>query len=134
MLELTESMLLGAEEETIKRMDAIKKLGIQLALDDFGTGYSSFSTLCDFPLDIVKLDQSYISTLESNDKAKTLVRSIINMSQELGLTTVAEGVETASQLRKLKVWNIDEIQGFYFYKPMSKQEVFDNLLGGKDMR
>lgn len=134
VLELTESMLLGAEEETIKRMDAIKKLGIQLALDDFGTGYSSFSTLCDFPLDIVKLDQSYISTLESNDKAKTLVRSIINMSQELGLTTVAEGVETASQLRKLKVWNIDEIQGFYFYKPMSKQEVFDNLLGGKDMR
>jgi EAL domain-containing protein (putative c-di-GMP-specific phosphodiesterase class I) len=97
------------------------------ALDDFGTGYSSFSTLCTFPLDIVKLDKSYIDQIESNDRAKSLVRNISNMAQELGLTTVAEGVETASQVRRLKSWNIEEIQGYYFYKPMPSQQVFDLL-------
>lgn len=109
---------MGVEEETLQRMDAIKALGVQLALDDFGTGYSSFSSLCNFPLDIVKLDKSYIDGLDTNEKAKSLIRNIISMSQELGLTTVAEGVENASQLRKLNVWNVDEIQGYYFYKPM----------------
>ncbi|EKO3367751.1 EAL domain-containing protein [Vibrio fluvialis] len=118
VLELTESILMGVEEETLQRMDAIKALGVQLALDDFGTGYSSFSSLCNFPLDIVKLDKSYIDGLDTNEKAKSLIRNIISMSQELGLTTVAEGVENASQLRKLNVWNVDEIQGYYFYKPM----------------
>lgn len=121
-IELTESMLMGVETETINRMNEIKKLGVQLALDDFGTGYASFSTLCSFPLDVVKLDKSYIDQVETNDRAKTLLRSIANMAHELGLATVAEGVETASQVRKLKVWNIDEIQGYYFYKPMSEED------------
>lgn len=127
VLEMTESILLGSEQDTIARMARIKQLGIQLALDDFGTGYSSFSSLCDFPLDIVKLDRSYIVQLENNEKAKTLVRNILHMSQELGLTTVAEGVETASQLRKLRVWHVDEIQGYYFYKPMPEQELLAKL-------
>ncbi|MBA5763827.1 EAL domain-containing protein [Vibrio sp. 404] len=122
VLELTESMLMGVETETIHRMNEIKKLGVQLALDDFGTGYASFGTLCAFPLDVVKLDKSYIDQVETNDRAKTLLRSIANMAHELGLATVAEGVETSSQVRKLKVWNIDEIQGYYFHKPMSKED------------
>lgn len=122
VLELTESMLMGVEAETINRMNEIKQLGVQLALDDFGTGYASFSTLCSFPLDIVKLDKSYIDQIENNERAKTLLRSIANMAQDLGLTTVAEGVETSSQVNQLKEWNIDEIQGFYFYKPMNRQE------------
>lgn len=127
VVELTESILLGAEDDIIERMDTIKSLGVQLALDDFGTGYSSFSSLCNFPLDIIKLDKSYIDNLEINDKAKSLVRNIIHMSQELGMTTVAEGVETASQLRKLNVWNVDEIQGYYFFKPMDKQQALDKF-------
>lgn len=130
VLELTESILLGTEDEIIERMDVIKSLGVQLALDDFGTGYSSFSSLCNFPLDIVKLDKSYIDSLESNDKAKSLVRNIIHMSQELGMTTVAEGVENASQLRKLNVWNVDEIQGYYFFKPMDKETILDRFTRG----
>lgn len=121
VLELTESILLGVEEETQQRMEAVKAQGVQLALDDFGTGYSSFSSLCNFPLDIVKLDKSYIDRLETNEKAKSLIRNIIHMSQELGLTTVAEGVENGAQLRKLNVWNVDEIQGYYFYKPMDAE-------------
>ncbi|WP_168174096.1 EAL domain-containing protein [Salinivibrio sp. YCSC6] len=127
VLEVTESILLGADKETIKRMHALKALGVQLALDDFGTGYSSFSSLCNFPLDIVKLDKSYMSEIETNDKAKTLVRSIINMAQELGMTTVAEGVETASQLRIVNVWRVDEIQGFYFFKPMSAEQALNTF-------
>lgn len=127
VLELTESILLGAEDEIVERMEAIKSLGVQLALDDFGTGYSSFSSLCNFPLDIIKLDKSYIDDLDVNDKAKTLVRNIIHMSQELGMTTVAEGVETASQLRKLNVWNVDEIQGYYFFKPMDKHQALEKF-------
>ncbi|ELM6648526.1 EAL domain-containing protein [Vibrio vulnificus] len=122
VIEITESTLLGIESETLERTKEIKSLGIQLALDDFGTGYSSFSTLCSFPLDIVKLDKSYIDQLENNDRARTLIRSIASMAKELGLTTVAEGVETASQLRKLKIWHVDEIQGYYFYKPMPESE------------
>ncbi|WP_246201063.1 bifunctional diguanylate cyclase/phosphodiesterase [Vibrio ziniensis] len=127
VLELTESILLGSEEEIIDRMDVIKSLGVQLALDDFGTGYSSFSSLCNFPLDIIKLDKSYIDALETNDKAKSLVRNIIHMSQELGMTTVAEGVENASQLRKLNVWNVDEVQGYYFFKPMDKESALEKF-------
>lgn len=124
VVEMTESMLMGVETEVISRMEEIKSLGIQLALDDFGTGYSSFSTLCSFPLDIVKLDKSYIDQLDQNERAKILIRNIVKMAQELGLTTVAEGVETASQVRKLRNWNIEEIQGFYFYKPMPVEEAF----------
>ncbi len=127
VIEITESMLMGVEAETIHRINEVKQLGIQLALDDFGTGYASFSSLCSFPLDIVKLDKSYIDQIETNDRAKTLVRNIASMAQELGLTIVAEGVETASQVRKLKVWNIDELQGFYFYKSMPKQDILDQF-------
>ncbi len=127
ILEMTESILLGSEGEIVERMEEVKSLGVQLALDDFGTGYSSFSSLCDFPLDIIKLDKSYIDNLDTNDKAKSLVRNIIHMSQELGMTTVAEGVETASQLRKLNVWNVDEIQGYYFFKPMDKERALEKF-------
>ncbi|MDV6249927.1 EAL domain-containing protein [Vibrio sp. EA2] len=129
VLEITESMLVGSETESINCINEIKRLGVQLALDDFGTGYSSFSSICNFPLDIVKLDKSYIDEIERNDRAKTLVRNIVSMSQELGLTIVAEGVETASQVRKLKVWNINDLQGFYFYKPMKKDEALEKFSG-----
>ncbi|NVD06583.1 EAL domain-containing protein [Vibrio sp. JPW-9-11-11] len=123
VIELTESILMGPESEVVALMDEIKAQGVLFALDDFGTGYSSFTTLCSYPLDIVKLDKSYIDQLANNDRAKSLVRHIANMAQELGLTTVAEGVETASQLRKLRNWNIEEIQGYYFYKPMPAEDI-----------
>lgn len=123
VVEITESMLVGAEEEVIERMKTIRELGVALALDDFGTGFASLGTLCSYPLDIVKLDRSYIMQLEHNEKAKVLVRNVAAMAKELGLGIVAEGVETASQHRKLKVWKIDEIQGYLFYKPMSGEEI-----------
>ncbi|WP_345775790.1 EAL domain-containing protein [Vibrio sp. 99-8-1] len=127
VIEITESMLMGIEDEIISLMEELKSFGILFALDDFGTGYSSFSTLCSFPLDIVKLDKSYIDQLETNDRAKSLVKNIAKMAQELGLTTVAEGVETASQVRKLCSWNIEEIQGYHFYRPMPESKIMDIL-------
>ncbi|MGY0614841.1 bifunctional diguanylate cyclase/phosphodiesterase [Vibrio sp. FJH11] len=127
VLEITESILMGGEADSINCINEIKSLGVQLALDDFGTGYSSFSSICNFPLDIVKLDKSYVDEIEYNDRAKTLVRNIVGMSQELGLTIVAEGVETASQVQKLKTWNINHLQGFYFYRPMPMDEVLDKF-------
>lgn len=129
VLEITESMLMGTEADSIHCINEIKRLGVLLALDDFGTGFSSFSSICNFPLDIVKLDKSYVDEIEFNDRAKTLVRNIVNMSQELGLTIVAEGVETASQVRKLKVWNINNLQGFYFYRPMPMDAVLKTFSG-----
>ncbi|WP_239424324.1 putative bifunctional diguanylate cyclase/phosphodiesterase [Vibrio galatheae] len=122
VIEVTESMLMGVEQDIVERMENIKSLGVLLALDDFGTGYSSFSTLCSFPLDIVKLDKSYIDHIESNDRARSLVRNISSMAKELGLTTVAEGVETAGQVSRLRNWNVEEIQGYYFYKPVPADE------------
>ena len=129
VLEITESMLMGTEADSIHCINEIKRLGVLLALDDFGTGFSSFSSICNFPLDIVKLDKSYVDEIEFNDRAKTLVRNIVNLSQELGLTIVAEGVETASQVRKLKVWNINNLQGFYFYRPMPMDDVLKTFSG-----
>lgn len=127
VLEITESMLVGSEKEVLQRMNEIKQLGVQLALDDFGTGFASFISLCSLPLDIIKLDKSYIDKIENNTKAKTLVRNIANLSRELGMTIVAEGVETPNQVQKLKAWNIDELQGFYFYKPMPLKDVLEQF-------
>lgn len=118
VLELTESILLEAEEETMEQMNRIKSQGFSLALDDFGTGYSSFSTLSSFPIDTVKLDRSYVSQLDDNERARVLVQGILGISKQLGLITVAEGVETASQYAMLKTWHVSEIQGFYFSRPL----------------
>ncbi|MDC0612242.1 EAL domain-containing protein [Vibrio sp.] len=116
VFELTESILIRSESDAIEQMHSIQQLGTKLALDDFGTGYSSFSVLCDFPFDIVKLDRSYIEPISNNPRAEAMVRNILNMSQEIGLKTVAEGVETNKQFVQLQAWGIDEIQGYYFYE------------------
>lgn len=127
VIEMTESMLIEAESGMSEQMHSIKAQGVQLALDDFGTGYSSFTTLCHFPLDIVKLDRSYINQLTHNDKASILVQNIARMANELGLTTVAEGVETRAQLEQLQTRQIHEIQGYYYYQPMPKAELLKLL-------
>ncbi|UXI02434.1 EAL domain-containing protein [Photobacterium sp. TY1-4] len=89
--------------------------------------HAELTTLCNYPLDIVKLDRSYINQLTHNDKASTLIRNIARMANELGLTTVAEGVEIKAQLDQLNTWQINEIQGFYFYRPMRKENIICQL-------
>ncbi|MEH6532534.1 MAG: EAL domain-containing protein [Photobacterium frigidiphilum] len=130
VIEITESMLIGSASDIIHRMNMIKKLGVKLALDDFGTGYSALNTLCAFPLDIVKLDRSFVRQLGGDPKGEVLVRHIVMMSKELGLVMVAEGVENQAQKNTLVSLLVDEIQGYYFYKPMSADDAFDKFSYG----
>jgi len=117
ILELTESDLMQAT--TTPLLEELKRLGVQLAIDDFGTGYSSLGYLRAFPIDIVKIDKSFIDHISSDDEAASLVQAILNMAQTLSLRTVAEGVETQEQLRSLQLLGSSVVQGFFFAEPMT---------------
>lgn len=122
-IEITETMLLESPRESIRRMQRIKQLGIHLALDDFGTGYSALNTLCQYPIDVVKLDRSFVLRLMEGKQGELLVRAIINMARDLGLDVIAEGVETQAQQQRLCALGIREIQGFFYYRPMSADDL-----------
>jgi Amt family ammonium transporter len=92
---------------------------VQVAIDDFGTGYSSLSYLTTLPVDVVKIDQSFIAALGSDAKGDVLVRSLVEMTKNLGIRTVAEGVETRVQLDRLRAIGCDAAQGFLFARPLS---------------
>jgi diguanylate cyclase (GGDEF)-like protein len=117
-LEITESVLVGNVEETIELLTAFKDSGISLAIDDFGTGYSSLSYLKRFPLDKLKIDRSFIHDLHNNADDAAICSAILAMGHQLGLTVVAEGVENAAQMSFLNARSCDQIQGFYFSKPL----------------
>ncbi len=118
-LELTESLIMPNAEETIETLCALKTLGIQLSVDDFGTGYSSLSYLKRFPIDILKIDQSFVQDIHEEDtEDHALVTAIIAMAHNLKLTVVAEGVETEYQWEFLKRHHCDYAQGFLFGRPM----------------
>jgi len=117
ILELTESDLMQAT--TTPLLEELKRLGVQLAIDDFGTGYSSLGYLRAFPIDIVKIDKSFIDHISSDNEAASLVQAILNMAQTLSLRTVAEGVETQEQLRSLRLLGSSVVQGFFFAEPMT---------------
>ena len=126
-LELTESLLMQDSEETEPTLRNLKRLGLRISVDDFGTGYSSLSYLKRFPIDTVKIDRAFVAdvTSEGGDAAITL--AIINLGHSLGLTVVAEGVESAAQLEFLRKHGCDEMQGFYFSRPVTAGET-DALL------
>lgn len=116
-LELTESMLMENVEQTIDTMNRLKTMGIQLSIDDFGTGYSSMAYLKHFPIDKLKIDKSFINGLPNTSQDAAIVNSTISLAHGLGLTVIAEGVETAQQLNYLKAHACEEIQGYYFSIP-----------------
>jgi diguanylate cyclase (GGDEF)-like protein/PAS domain S-box-containing protein len=113
-LELTEGILLGDAEDVISQLHALRALGVTLSLDDFGTGYSSLSYVRNFPLDRLKIDRTFIQGLGSNQNDLAIVRTIIDLGHILNLRVLAEGVETADQLRLLQAEGCDEVQGFHF--------------------
>jgi diguanylate cyclase (GGDEF)-like protein/PAS domain S-box-containing protein len=117
-LEITESDAMGDAEATIHRLRALKALGIHLAVDDFGTGYSSLAYLKHFPVDVLKIDRSFIDGLGNDDADTAIVAAIVGMAQALGLRVVAEGVETTEQLAHLRDLNCDGAQGFLFSRPL----------------
>lgn len=124
-LEITETTLLESPREAIRRMHAIRQMGIHLALDDFGTGYSALNTLSDYPIDVVKLDRSFMLRLTAGPQGELLVRAIINMARDLGMEVIAEGVETEAQRDKLLALGIREIQGWLYYRAMSMEALRD---------
>ncbi|AYC34928.1 EAL domain-containing protein [Pseudomonas cavernae] len=126
-LELTESQLLDNVESVISTFRQLRELGVKLAIDDFGTGYSSLSYLKRFPVDYVKIDQTFIRDLSANGEDAAITRAIIAMAHSLELKVVAEGVETQAQMDFLKAQGCDEIQGYLISRPVEAQ-VFAQLL------
>jgi len=117
-LEITESAVMEDTQTAIKLLHALKGLGVQLALDDFGTGYSSLSYLQRLPVDLLKIDRSFVSGLNTNSSDEVIVRSVISLGKALGLKLVAEGVETALQLETLRLLSCDLAQGYFLAKPL----------------
>lgn len=116
-LEITESLIMQNVDYSIVTMRKLKDLGFSMAIDDFGTGYSSLSYLKQFPISTLKIDRAFIMNLEQDDKDKSIVRSVLDLSKHLKLQTVAEGVETEWQWHYLRDMGCNYIQGFYFSKP-----------------
>ena len=127
-LEITESLLIHDVANTLRILTELKALGIRIAIDDFGTGYSSLATLQRFPLDAVKIDRSCIRDIIGTTQNAGLADAIIAMGKSLSLTVVAQGVETREQAEFLRAHTCDELQGFYFNKPLPADEFTQLLL------
>lgn len=122
-LEITESIAIHDPENTIKTLNELKELGVSISIDDFGTEYSSLSRLKTLPIDRIKLDMQFIHGISQGSKEEGIIKVIIQLARTLNLKVTAEGVETQEQLEFLKNVMCDEIQGFYFYKPMPVDDV-----------
>lgn len=120
--EITESIIMKSAEKNISTLEKLKKLGVSLALDDFGTGYSSLSYLRTLPIDVLKIDKSFIDGIVIEEKSEYIINSIVELSHYLSLLVVAEGVETKEQLDFLKKISCDVIQGYYFSRPVEFDE------------
>jgi len=126
-MEITESMVMYKPERLIEALTKIKNMGVRLALDDFGTGYSSLAHVKQFPIDTLKIDRSFIRNLSQNSEDKAIIEAIIAMGKTLSLNVVAEGVETMAQDEFLREHICDEMQGYYFSKPVAPDQFADLL-------
>lgn len=133
-IEITEGLLLANGEEILAKMEAIRTLGVSLSVDDFGTGYSSLSYLKSFPVDVLKIDRSFLSDVTSQEQDATMIQAIIALGHSLRLEVVAEGVETEEQLAFIASQGCDLAQGYFFSPPLSGQrfrEYVINRAGGR---
>lgn len=126
-LELTEGLLLEASEDTHRQLDELKALGLTLAMDDFGTGYSSLSYLKKFPIDIIKIDRSFINEIPDNQDDMEITSAVVAMAHNLKLKVVAEGIETPAQLAFLRRHRCDVGQGYLFDRPIPGRELSEKL-------
>jgi EAL domain-containing protein (putative c-di-GMP-specific phosphodiesterase class I) len=121
VLEITESALAVDMDAAIERLNALKATGVRIAIDDFGTGYSSLGSLQKLPVDILKIDKSFVDVLEDSTNGEEVVEAIINIARVRGLQTVAEGVETWAQAQRLRRIGCELGQGYYFARPLSAE-------------
>lgn len=126
-LEITESAAVNESEYIFEVLDKLKALHLSISIDDFGTEYSSLSRLTSMPIDRIKMDMQFVRRIHQSDKDKAIALGIINLAHNLGLKVIAEGVETENQLDFLCQKDCDEIQGFYFYRPLNADD-FDMIL------
>jgi diguanylate cyclase (GGDEF)-like protein len=131
-LEITETLLLDRSEAVLATLHALRALGIRISMDDFGTGYSSLSYLRSFPFDKIKIDQSFVRNLSGHRENQAIVRAIISLGVSLGMTIIAEGVETADELRRLRDEGCHQAQG-YLFSPARPQEEIVALLQAQAM-
>ena len=117
-LELTESVLMQHVKSSASVLSALKSIGVRLTVDDFGTGYSSLSYLKRFPIDSLKIDQSFVQDITTDTDDATIVSAVITMAKTLKHSVIAEGVETDEQVRFLQAHGCDEVQGYYFSEPV----------------
>ena len=132
-IELTESVVMTDVDKAIEIMNDLKDIGIELALDDFGTGYSSLAYLKQFPLDVLKIDRSFINDITHDDDAAAIVASIVSLAHNLKLHVIAEGIETREQLLHMRHYRCEMMQGYFFSKPLPASEFEDLLLKNSNL-
>jgi len=127
IIELTENMIMEDAESSVIKLQQLKALGVQLSIDDFGTGYSSLSYLQRFPLDQLKIDRSFVSEITGPGSHAPIVKAVISLAHDLGLSVVAEGIETHHQLAHIRAYRCEEYQGYFCSKPVSADEFLQLL-------
>jgi EAL domain-containing protein (putative c-di-GMP-specific phosphodiesterase class I) len=132
VLEFTEGVLMQDTEATLATLNDLKRIGVRLAIDDFGTGYSSLSYLRQFPIDILKIDRSFVASMANGPDETALMHSILKLSDTLHLETVAEGIEEPGQLAKLRTLGAEFGQGFLFARPLDATAISSLLTSGDD--
>jgi diguanylate cyclase (GGDEF)-like protein len=128
IVEVTETALMRNTHMTARRLQAIKELGVKIAVDDFGTGYSSLAYLQQFPVDCLKIDRMFTDAITSSPESKALIGTLVQLGKDLGLTTLAEGVETTDQMDRLRGAHVDEMQGFLLSRPLDPDTLDARIL------
>jgi EAL domain-containing protein (putative c-di-GMP-specific phosphodiesterase class I) len=131
-LEITESVIMGDIEVNTERLQKVSERGVRIAIDDFGTGYSSLRYLAKLPVDTLKVDRSFISSMAKDADSMTLVSTIIGLAHSFDLTVIAEGVDAEDQAHLLRLMKCDAMQGYLFSKPLPAAEI-EKLLPGKTL-
>jgi EAL domain-containing protein (putative c-di-GMP-specific phosphodiesterase class I) len=128
IIEVTETALMRNVGATARRLRAIKELGVRIAVDDFGTGYSSLGYLQQFPVDCLKIDRSFTTGIATSPESKALIGTLVQLGKDLGLTTLAEGIETTDQIDQLRDEHVNEAQGFLLSRPLDAETLEAKLL------
>jgi len=128
IIEVTETALMRNAAQTARRLEAIKQLGVRIAVDDFGTGYSSLAYLQQFPVDFLKIDRAFTNAITSSPESRALIATLVQLAKDLGLTTLAEGVETTSQIDHLRNEHVNEAQGFLLSHPLDAATLETKIL------
>lgn len=126
-IEITEGVLLQNNERTLETLHRLRKLGVRVSMDDFGTGYSSLSYLRSFPFDKIKIDRSFVSDLSTKSDGDAIIRAIAGLGRSLGMTTVAEGVETEEQMRRIRAEGCTDVQGYLISRPVPVEQLLTLL-------